>query len=437
MRTTMLDDYGINLQAKERATLSAIMDDVFTPTEKEVFQNFAYDEDMLELFMPMYTALKDAVRRCVLEGGDPHSLAEQLRGCRQADPANARESGVADQAATARLLSEQQQIVEEEAGRLLEHFQNTNVDRHIIPNNKLTNHMSSQVEKPGSFKLPVSAAVKRSTPMKVICSLAHEDENLKISGRRPFTEYDRNVYNALVSLYVCGDKSHIVTPQTVYRAMVGMSDTEDPSRQQIRAITESLDKMRFTRTVINCTDEIKHRQATLGRKFAGMGMIDTYLLNAMVVHVEAGGQTVRAYRINSTPVLYQYSILLNEVLTVPSALLDIKEVDQNGGVTDDRVSNTEGCIQIKGYLLRRIEGMKGKNRLKSKVISLDGYDKDGVHHKGLYEIAGLAGDASRKTQKSVRDYAEQVLGYRKAEGYINGYSFVTTKRTITGIQIDI
>lgn len=434
----MSDVNSRRLQEKERTALSAIIDDIFTPDEKEAIQSLGQDEEMLELFMPVYAMLKDVVRRCVLEDGDPHSLVEQIREYKQANAAGTPEDGMIGQVTIAKLLSEkQEQAIQEEASRILEHFQSTIVDKHIIPNNKLTNHMANQVEKPGSFKLSVSAAAKRSTPMKVICSLAYENENLKISGRHPFTEYDRNVYNALVSLYVCGDKSHIVTPQTVYRAMVGMSDTEKLGKQQIETVTESLDKMRFTRTMINCTDEISRRQAARGRKFSGMGMIDTYLLDATVVHVEAGGQAVRAYRINSAPVLYQYSSLLNEVLTVPSSLLNIRAVDENGSITDNRVSNTEGRIQIKGYLLRRIEGMKGKNSLKSNTISLEGYDKDDVHHKGLYEIAGLTDGASRKMLKSARDYAEQVLGYWKAVGYIKGFSFVVAKRTITGIQINV
>lgn len=436
MINTFSDGDEKMLNEKEQAALRAIIDAAFTPEEKQVFQS--QDNQVVELFMPMYTVLRDSVRRYIREGEDPSRLVDQIRDCRQANTADASINGHMEPAPLSRLLSEKQgDVIQDEAGRMLTHLQSVIVDRHVIPNNKLTNHMAGHVDNVGMFKLPVSAATKRAMPMKVICSLAYEDENLKISGRRPFTEYDRNVYNALVSLYVYGDQSHIVTPQIVYRAMVGMSATEDPSKSQIEAVTESLDKMRFTRTVINCTDEIKRRKSIPGRKYAGMGMIDTYLLDATVVHVEAGGKTVRAYRINSAPVLYGYSRLLNEVLTVPSSLLDIRATDEDGEITGERVNNSESRIQVKGYLLRRVEGMKGDNSLKSRTISLNGYDKDGIHHKGLYEIAGLTKDASRKAQKTVRDYAEQVLGYWRANAYIKGFSFLKTGHSIAGIQIDV
>lgn len=421
---------------KEQAALQTIIDSAFTPEEKKVLQG--QDKQVVELFMPLYTVIQDAVRRYVTEGIDPACLVDQIRDCRQTGAANASAGSTTELAPISRLLSEKQESsIQDEAGRTLAHLQSIIVDRHVIPNNKLTNHLTSHVDDVGMFKLSLPAATKRAMPMKVICSLAYENENLNISGRRPFTEYDRNVYNALVSLYVYGDQSHIVTPQTVYRAMVGMSATENPGKQQIEAVTASLDKMRFIRTVINCTDELTCRKSIPGRKYAGMGMIDTYLLDATVVHVEAGGKTVRAYRINSTPVLYGYSRLLNEVLTVPSSLLDIRATDEDGNITGERVNNTESRIQIKGYLLRRVEGMKGSNSLTSNSISLDGYDKDDIHHKGLYEIAGLKADASRKAQKTVRDYAEQVLGYWRANAYIKGFSFLKTSHSITGIQIDV
>ncbi len=96
-----------------------------------------------------------------------------------------------------------------------------------------------------------------------------------------------------------------------------------------------------------------------------MGMIDTLpkRLDATVVH--RSRRSGRPHTGSTAPpVLYQYSSLLNEVLIVPSSSQNIRAVDENGSITDNRVSNTEGRIQIKGYLLRRIEGMKGKNSLK-------------------------------------------------------------------------
>ena len=54
------------LNEKEQAALRAIIDAAFTPEEKQVFQS--QDNQVVELFMPMYTVLRDSVRRYIREG---------------------------------------------------------------------------------------------------------------------------------------------------------------------------------------------------------------------------------------------------------------------------------------------------------------------------------------------------------------------------------
>lgn len=330
---------------------------------------------------------------------------------------------------------EREQALKADILQALPRLQSIILQKHIIPNNKLANSMTKNIIDAGRVILDVSSSsAKRS--IDVICNLVYEGENVKLSGRQSFTEYDRNVYNAVTSLYVYGGKSHVVTPQTVYRAMVGMTDTEDPSPQQIGAVTKSLDKMRFIRATVDCTEELNRRNISLNGEYVTNGIIDTYLLNASAIQVQAGGRIVRGYLIERTPILYAYSNALNEVFTIPSEMLDIKAIDAKGNITQSRISNTESRIQVKGYLIRRIEGMKGKNALKNKTISLQSYEKGGEHHRGLYEIAGLSERATRKDKKAVRDYAAQALEYWTARGYIKGFSFLSTGKAITGIKID-
>jgi hypothetical protein len=305
--------------------------------------------------------------------------------------------------------------------------------KHIMPNNKLTNALTTNsladsIIDAGSYELEVIG--KGTKAITAVCILTYEGDNVKLSGRQSFTEYDRNVYNAVTSLYVYGDKSHIVTPATVYRAMVNMTETETPSAQQIEAVTRSLDKMRFIRARVDCTAELIKRGARIdGEQITG-GRIDTYLLAAEAVSVEAGGKTVRAYRIIKTPILYEYSSLVKQVLTIPAGLLDIK-------INGQRVRNTEQRIAIKGYLIRRIEGMKGKNALTNDTISFESYEKDGEHHAGIYERADAA-NASRAVKQRIRDYAEDVLRYWIDEGYISGYELIKgggSARAVKSIRI--
>lgn len=304
---------------------------------------------------------------------------------------------------------------------------------HIIPNNKLANTMVKDVVGIGQFTLKVSARNAKN-PVRTICILSYDKQNVDVRGREPFTEYDRNVYNAVASLYVYGDPSHIITPAMVYRAMTGMQNTEYISPKQIDSVTHSLDKMRFMRAQIDCTAELKMRNATVDSKQIRRGIIDTYLLAADAIDVEAGGQTVKAYSIIKPPVLYEYSASVKQVLQIPSALLDVKELDSAGNVTACSISNSDSRIQIKGYLLRRIEGMKGDNRLNNPVIALSDYERDGERHRGLYSIAGYP--TPSKTEASrIRTSIEKMLSYWQAINHISGFDIVKEGQKAIGYRI--
>lgn len=293
--------------------------------------------------------------------------------------------------------------------------------KHIMPNNKLTNTLTTNsladsIIDAGSYELVVAGRGKKA--ITAVCILTYEGDNVKLTGRQPFTEYDRNVYNAVTSLYEYGDKSHIVTPAMVYRAMVYMTESETPSDQQLDAVRRSLDKMRFIRARVDATAELVKRGASIdGEQITG-GKIDTYLLAAEAVEVEAGGKTIQAYRIIKTPILYEYSKLIKQVLTIPAGLLDIQAEGQ-------RVKNTEQRIAIKGYLLRRIEVMNGKTAdRQSRNILFD----------AIYEASG-ADNPGDKEKERIRNYTFTVLDYWVAQGYIKGYEPKRAGTTYTGIAI--
>lgn len=328
-----------------------------------------------------------------------------------------------------------------DAQEIIEHLTSVLPEKYVVPNNKLANTMTRGIIDIGRITLEESRRGAKKL-VETTCILTYEGDNVHLSGRQPFTEYDRNVYNAVSSLYVYGDQSHVVTPAMVYRAMTGLTDSEKPTAGQLAAVTRSLDKMRFIRARIDCTEELKMRRITLNSKQINGGEIDTYLLTADAIKVQAGGQTVRAYRIIKTPILYEYAAAVKQVLTLPASVLDVKEISE---VTVDgakkltigaRLPNTESRILIKGYLIRRIEGMKGKNGLSNPVISLYDYQRDGETHQGLYSIAGKA-DAKDLEAKRIRTDVEKMLAYWQATGYIKAFEAQTERKKITGYKITV
>lgn len=328
-----------------------------------------------------------------------------------------------------------------DAQEIIEHLTSVLPEKYVVPNNKLANTMTRGIIDIGRITLEESRRGAKKL-VETTCILTYEGDNVHLSGRQPFTEYDRNVYNAVSSLYIYGDQSHVVTPAMVYRTMTGLTDSEKPTAGQLAAVTRSLDKMRFIRARIDCTEELKMRRITLNSKQINGGEIDTYLLTADAIKVQAGGQTVRAYRIIKTPILYEYAAAVKQVLTLPASVLDVKEISE---MTVDgakkltigaRLPNTESRILIKGYLIRRIEGMKGKNGLSNPVISLYDYERDGETHQGLYSIAGKA-DAKDLEAKRIRTDVEKMLAYWQATGYIKAFEAQTQRRKITGYKITV
>jgi len=313
-------------------------------------------------------------------------------------------------------------ITTEEAKAALPRLTSIVLQKHLIPNNKLANSLTSLTTEIIQHAFNLKVGGKGENEIKTRCILSYEGESVKLSSRQPFTEYDRTVADAVTSLYEYGDASHIITPATVYRAMVHATETETPSPQQIGAVTRSLDKMRFVRVQIDCTEELKKRKLSLDGAQRTGGKIDTYLLTLKALEVEAGGQKVKAYKVIDAPVLYEYSRLIGQVITVPAALLDVRDS------TGAKVANTERRIAIKSYLLRRISVMKGKtSNRQSKHIMYD----------AIYDTVGDRKELSRKDQKAIRDYISLVLESWKREGFIKGFSDLTEGRKKTGVTITL
>ncbi|MGM9631138.1 hypothetical protein [Butyricicoccus sp.] len=327
--------------------------------------------------------------------------------------------------------------------------------RMVVPTHKLVNSLTRATRTPEDAIQIVLEVSKRGAKNKVTatCVLSYEGDDVKISGRQPFTEYDRNVYNAVVSLYVAGNR--VITSDMVWRTMTGKTEQEQPSPALKAAVTKSIDKMRFMRAQIDCSDEFKMRRIELDGKPVNGAGFDDNLLHLSVTWVRAGKNTIRAYEFPKesrfAPILYQYSAAVKQVINVPIALLDVKKLDKHGKPTTHSLSYTEQRVIIKGYLLRRIEGMKGKNALKSRNIAFMDYSKDGQTHEGLYTVAGYpelsqpmpegvtnAEKTKRKNDaRYIREDAAAILGYWTASGYINGFSEYRDGRAVAGFEIKL
>lgn len=312
---------------------------------------------------------------------------------------------------------ENSQSPQDEVLNALPKLQSLIPQNHIIPNNKLANSLIKDIIGAGMVEIDVSG--KNEPELLTHCILNYEGDNIKLSSRHPFTEYDRDVADAVTTLYQCGDPSHIITAAQVYRTMVHATETETPSAQQIGAVTKSLDKMRFVRVQIDCSQEFTRRKISLNGTQVTGGRIDTYLLALEKLEVMAGGKRVAAYKIMKTPILYEYAHLVGQVLTVPSLLFDVR--DKTGA----RIANTERRISVKSSLMRQIYRMKGDRKQSRHLL-----------YTTIFQDIG-EDEPSEKEQRAVREYSELVLNDWTRKGFIKGFSILKRGKKKVGIEIKI
>lgn len=279
--------------------------------------------------------------------------------------------------------------------------------KYIIPNNRLINKMAKdQICYNEPFDLEVHGTGKREVLTRV--SLNYDDENIEIPNKdKRFTPYDRSVHNAVVSIYEAGNLSF--TPSQVYRCMNGFSEGEYVSDESKGLITESIDKTRRIYTKVNYTSEAK-----AWKKDIDNCVIEDHILSAKKVVLEAGGNKVTGYKLNSKPILYEYSQVTGQVLTVPSYLLNTK------GVLNSSPENTV----ISEHLIREIEWMKKKRSTRNNKITLE----------GIYDELELGEPTKYKTRR-IRDKIVKILDNLKKVEYIEDHKFYNKGRTIVGIEI--
>ena len=278
---------------------------------------------------------------------------------------------------------------------------------YIIPNNRLINKMvKGEVPYNKEFKLRINKeAAKKKILTKV--SLNYDDSNIQIYDKdRRFTPYDRTVHNAVCSLFEAGNTNF--TPEQVYRAMNGLDDQQYVSPQSVGAITRSLDKQRRIYAKVDYTNEAKAY-----RKDVRSCIVEDHILSAKKITLEAGGHKVTGYKLNNKPILYEYAQLTGQVLTVPSKLLNTKDV----------IRSTEDVIIIREYLIRRIEVMK-KNKDQSNRILLE----------RVYEELNEP-EPTKETSRKVRNIIDALLKKYVTEKYIKDYKYFKEGRAFKGIEI--
>lgn len=236
--------------------------------------------------------------------------------------------------------------------------------------------------------------------------LDYSDNAIQISGKKELTQYDREVHDALVTLYIDGGNEYI-TPQMIYKAMTGNSEAKLAPKQQ-EAISRSLNKLMYSRLTIKASEE--ECIAYGFDKFTYEGTV----IQAEKATAKVNGVIVEVYHLLREPVLYTHADLINQI-----SRLDIK-------LLNSPVNKNEETITLQGYLLRHINGIKG-GKLSPTIL----YD---TIYKQL-DIQASSSGALRKKKFKVRSTVKKILDYLITKDFIKNYTENSDGQEVTGITI--
>ena len=306
-----------------------------------------------------------------------------------------------------------------------------------------------------TMRWPINQATEKN-PVPVYIAMVYEGAESKITKR--LTGFDKAVYDAIGTRFYYWKRQNpqkplYITPQEIWRTMNGKKSGDgkaNPGKAQVRRICASMDKMRYTRFIMDITEEIKAKRVSIDDERVVSGKIESYLLNSSKVEFETDkGNIVIGYRISEEPILYTYSAAKNHLLYVPYDMLD----------TSANTSDGENVTEFKFYLLQQIQLMKnaeesqGKKKYfkRNNIILLSTiYKSTGIPTPE--ERAAAASFTSeqarqtylRKTRKADRGKIEGLLDSWKASGRIRGYTVLNgqnepaqPKQQAKGYQIDV
>lgn len=275
----------------------------------------------------------------------------------------------------------------------------------VLAKDKITNKFFE-----GSLSLEskdIEIATERKNSKKELTAVVSIDfeELPDVSISKSIEPYDREVHDAIVSLYVDGE-NEFVTPLMIYRTMTGNPKATFTDKKE-KEISDSVSKCSMTRITINTSEEAEAY---------GMDKLsyEGNLIYTEKIIGEHKGEVSEWIRILKKPILYDYANDKNQVARVPIQLLNTS------------INKNDETIVLQGYLLRRILAMKG-SKLSKNIV----YD---TVYKHLNISAASAG-ALRKKQSKIRDNAKRILNDWKEQGFIKTFKENKKQNSIVSLTI--
>lgn len=237
----------------------------------------------------------------------------------------------------------------------------------------------------------------------------------ELKGTENITEYDKSVHNMAVSIGKVNEHGFFTAKQVATALLYGDNPSNsNPSKQQIGAVTKSIEKLALIRVTIDWTEHIRLNNKGDIPEGASFKVTD-YMLPVRKYTATIGGQKVEGYqfidRDNYTP-LHQYATSVGQIGQHPVKMLNIP------------INLDQQKIVIRDFLLEEIAHIKNRTNWNN-TISVD----------RLLEVAGESSQTIDRTKKKrLLKAVKDMLDYWKKKGYIKGYKEKKANTTGKPIQ---
>jgi len=287
----------------------------------------------------------------------------------------------------------------------------------LTPTDKISNKaFEGTLNSSEKIGVEVIKKTKNREPIYAMVSIdTTKLKGITISGKEELTPYDREVHDAIVTLYVEG-KTIYITPNMIYQAMTGRHGSHC-SKNQESMINNSITKLMFSHVIIDAAAE-----AAIDNRVTRT-LFDSNAINAKRVSITINGKESKAIKILDTPILFDYAQQKNQIGRFNMKLLDTPN------------NKNEETIILEGYLRRRILAMR-KSKDDSKLSNSIKYETVYKQLDISFSDEVIRSEAAlRKKKLKVRESVKKALDYFKKEGFIKTYSETITKGVKDGVSI--
>lgn len=238
-----------------------------------------------------------------------------------------------------------------------------------------------------------------------------------LKGTENVTEYDKSIHNMSVSIGKANEHGFFTAKQVATALLYGDNPSNsNPSKQQIGAVTKSIEKLALIRLTIDWTEHIRlNNKGDIpeGDSFK----VTDYMLPVRKYTATIGGQKVEGYqfidRDNYTP-LHQYATSVGQIGQHPVKMLNIP------------INLDQQKIVIRDFLLEEIAHIKNSKIVWNNTI--------GVNR--LLEVAGEDSQTITRKKRSILLFSvKDMLNFWKKKDYIKGYKENIKAKSIQSFTI--